>query len=127
MRTACLLTCSLVAVSASASSMITGAAKDALTSNLIVKKNLGGLVAWLVLVTPASILCATSCCAWLYFLHLSGRKAQSPAEMNEVCVTAATRLSKMGPINTSDLLIAYGLVAYVGFTTIGAVLGYNAR
>ncbi|XP_037269271.2 uncharacterized protein LOC119161047 isoform X2 [Rhipicephalus microplus] len=112
MRTACLLTCSLVAVSASASSMITGAAKDALTSNLIVKKNLGGLVAWLVLVTPASILCATSCCAWLYFLHLSGRKAQSPAEMNEVCVTAATRLSKMGPINKNMLsFLSFLLVA----------------
>ncbi|KAL1467010.1 hypothetical protein MTO96_005876 [Rhipicephalus appendiculatus] len=78
--------------------MITGAAKDALASNFIVKKDLGGLVTWLVLATPASILCAVSCCASLYFLHLRGRKAQSAEEMNEVCVTAATRLSKMGPI-----------------------------
>ncbi|XP_075539748.1 uncharacterized protein LOC142574583 [Dermacentor variabilis] len=28
-------------------------------------------VAWLVLVTPASILCAVSCCSALYFFHLS--------------------------------------------------------
>ncbi|KAH7958378.1 hypothetical protein HPB49_001110 [Dermacentor silvarum] len=127
LRTACLLTCSLVTMSASASSMITSAAKDALASNFIVKKSLRGLVAWLVLVTPASILCAVSCCSALYFFHLSGRKRQTAEEINEVCATAATRLSNMGPIKNNDLVIAYGLVGYIGFMTFSAVFGYNER
>ncbi|XP_065301093.1 uncharacterized protein [Dermacentor albipictus] len=112
-------------MSASASSMITSAATDALASNSIVEKGVRGLVAWLVLVTPASILCALSCCSALYFFHLSGRKRHTAEEVNEICVTAATRLSRMGPIESNDLVIAYCLVGYIGFMILGPVFRYS--
>ncbi|XP_049520857.1 uncharacterized protein LOC125944425 [Dermacentor silvarum] len=74
-RTAFMLCCSLVTMTASLSSSLTMAAMDALTQHAVVKRGATGLLTWLLLTTPASLVATAFCCASLYVLHLRNRYA----------------------------------------------------
>ncbi|KAH7956556.1 hypothetical protein HPB52_010630 [Rhipicephalus sanguineus] len=103
-----------------------GSIKDEKMTNRLSTRGASGLLTWLLLMTPTSLMATVFCCVSLYILHLRNRTTLNAEANREVCLVATTQLNKLGPIKHSDLLLPYALTSYALFVCLSSIIGYNS-